>query len=450
MGVAVSGGADSVVLLHILHQLSAQLKIEPVVLHVNHQLRGAESNADEHFVRSLAQSLGLHVLVEQAPLGEGNLEQAARTARRTFFKSAMERGVVTRVALGHTKTDQTETVLFRLLRGTGLTGLAGMRIVNHDGFIRPLLTTGRNEVREWAQSEGIAWREDSSNDDLRFSRNRLRLEVIPQLAKTFNNNLEEVLAGTANVAQAEEDYWAEQIEPIYSLMGKRTHFGLIFDVSELKTLHLAVQRRLIRRALLALRGNLRAIDLRHIEAILNLCKTEHGHDRVIIPGVDVTRSFGKLRLTVPECIDKSPRRHYYLELVLGQEQELPFHAGWIYVNFTKRPTSFCANFKGERDFTAEVVELDGEALSGTLIPRRLYVRNWEPGDEFQRVGHKSCEKIKTLFQEHRVSIWERRHWPVVVAGDEIVWVRSFGTAAKFAVSPSSRQVVRLVYRPAND
>ena len=207
VGVAVSGGADSVVLLHIFHRLAAQLRVRLAVLHVNHHLRGAESEEDERFVRLLAESLGLQVLIEHAPVADGNLEQEAREVRRQFFLKAMQQdGPVDRVALGHTKSDQAETVLFRLLRGSGLAGLAGMRISTPEGFIRPLLTTGRAEVRQWAETEGIAWREDSSNTDARFARNRLRNEVMPVLVKHFNSNLESTLSGTAALARSEEDY----------------------------------------------------------------------------------------------------------------------------------------------------------------------------------------------------------------------------------------------------
>ncbi|MBV9670017.1 MAG: tRNA lysidine(34) synthetase TilS, partial [Acidobacteriales bacterium] len=197
IGVAVSGGADSVALLHILHGLSSRFAIHLTVLHVNHQLRGRESDGDEASVRALAASFGLDVVVSQAPIQGGNLEQEARRARLDFFRSCMATKNLQRVALGHTRSDQAETVLFHLLRGCGLAGLAGMRPVTSDGLIRPLLGVSRQEIREWARAEGIEWREDSSNADLRFARNRLRNESIPALTREFNTNLEGVLAGIA-------------------------------------------------------------------------------------------------------------------------------------------------------------------------------------------------------------------------------------------------------------
>src|ERR1700751_1523818 len=139
VGVAVSGGADSVVLLHVLHRLVSDLAIRLTVLHVNHELRGPDSDEDEQFVRELARKYALPFVSKRAAPQSGNLEEAARRVRREFFQDCRQRYQLERVALGHTKSDQAETVLFRLLRGSGLAGLAGMRPVTADGFVRPLL-----------------------------------------------------------------------------------------------------------------------------------------------------------------------------------------------------------------------------------------------------------------------------------------------------------------------
>jgi tRNA(Ile)-lysidine synthase len=351
-----------------------------------------------------------------------------------------------RVALGHTRSDQAETVLFRFLRGSGPAGLAGMRMITQDGLIRPLLTTPRDEVRCWAVAHCIPWREDSSNTNLAFSRNRLREQVIPALARDFNSNLEAGLAGTAELAQEDEDYWVEEIEPIFERFVRHTHFGLILDITELAALHVAVQRRVVRRAILDVRGDLRSIDRKHVDAIIGLVHSTSGHDRVIVPGVDALRSFDKLRLTNPGAV-KFEDRQYRLALKIGEECQLPFQAGRIALHEGATPgPPFCVNFKEECGLYGEVAELDGDALAGGGMPRPLSVRNWEPGDALQILGHTGVEKIKALFQEHRVLLWERRHWPVVVCGNEIVWARRFGSAAKFKISAGSRHVIRLIYR----
>ncbi len=445
-GVAVSGGADSVVLLHVLHRLAPELGVRLKVLHCNHALRGQESDEDEAFVRELARSLELECVVDRAPLPEGNVEEKARLARKAFFRRCLAEHGLARVALGHTRSDQAETVLFRLLRGAGLAGLCGMRMTGKDGLIRPLLTVSRSEVRSWATAEGLRWREDSSNASLEFARNRLRNEAIPALASHFNSNLEGVLVGMAELAQDEEAYWNQQIEPIYLEIAKRTELGSILQTEALSTFHVAVQRRLIRRALLDVRGDLRSIDIEHVAAILRICSSSHGHDRVVVPGVDALRSFGSLLLTQPGRLQDSPR-HYRVTLNYGEPCELPFRAGWICADRVSRDALNCANFKEDRELRVEVADLDGGLLDrqdGGLAS--LSVRNWQPGDQIQRPGHGRPEKVKTLFQEGRVLLWERRHWPVLAAGDEIVWVRKFGPGARFAASAGTTQLVRITYR----
>ena len=322
----MSGGADSVVLLHLLHRLWAELGVGLKVLHVNHALRGSESQDDELFVRELAGSLGLECLVERGAVAGGNLEQETRLARRSFFRRCLQEKGLRRIALGHTRSDQAETVLLRLLRGSGLAGLAGMQMVTPDGLMRPLLTSSREEIRQWAEAQGIRWREDSSNTNLGFARNRLRNEVMPHLAARFNSNLEGVLAATAELAQDEENYWSQQIPAIYAQITERTALGSILRTDSLAALHVAVRRRVIRWALQELRGDLRGMELQHVDAILAICTSAHGHDRVMVPGVDALRSFDRLLLRRPNE-SHADCRHYCIELHYDEPCELPFRGG---------------------------------------------------------------------------------------------------------------------------
>ena len=444
LGVAVSGGADSVVLLHILHRLSSVLQIDLHVLHANHHLRGEESNQDEAFVRELASELNLPISVGDGSPVPGNLEQEARKARRTFFEATRQRNSLARIALGHTRSDQAETILYRLFRGSGLAGLAGMRIATDDGYIRPMLTLLRSEIRDWAVAEGIRWREDSTNAALDFARNRLRNEFIPAVTQHFNPNLETVLARLAQLAQDEEDYLFQQVEPLFFQTATRTRHGLVLNVLRLTQLHPALQRRLIRRSVAEVKGDLRSLDLTHVDRITGLCSTVAGHDRVLVPGIDALRSFDSL--LIRPSGRPTEERNYEILVVPGEPCHLPFGAGSISVNWVKPEVYFCVKFKEEQELASEVADFDADALTGRELPRPLYVRNWEPGDRVRRVGHDSPEKLKALFQEYKVLLWERRHWPVLISGDEIVWVRGFGGAVEFAASQRSSRVVRLVYR----
>src|SRR5579885_1855165 len=185
VGVAVSGGADSVFLLHALHELAPRWNLRLSVVHIDHCLRGEESRGDAAFVRDLAGELALPFHPGECDVARlcretgDNLEQVARAARRRFFLGFLEDGRLDRVALGHTRSDQAETVLFRFLRGAGTAGLAGIRPVTPEGLVRPLLDVERSEVEGWLRERGIPWREDSSNADLAFARNRIRRQLLP-------------------------------------------------------------------------------------------------------------------------------------------------------------------------------------------------------------------------------------------------------------------------------
>ena len=449
IGVAVSGGADSVVLLHLLNQLRARCHFELAVVHVNHRLRGRESDLDEQFVRDLAGRLALPVFVESeaVPLG-GNLEQAARDQRRNFFAQLRDEGLVNRIALGHTLSDQAETVLFRMMRGTGLTGLAGMLPLTPDGLIRPLLEVSRDEVRAYALELGLTWREDASNHQPEFRRNFIRLDLLPRLKEAFHDRVEQGLANLAYLVQAEEDFWGIEAKRVLAglawvLPDTGDGGGLLLESPRLMALHLAARRRVLRLAIERVKGDLKKVDSVHVDAILKLCKTEEGHDRVQVPGIDALRSFDRLRLTTPGKAAQT--RHYVVDLALNQQITLPFQAGEIELRRSDSAAGIRANLREEIGLGLQLVDLDTKGLGLAEGATGLQVRNWEPGDEYRRFGHSHAEKVKTLFQEKRIYLWERRHWPVLELRGRIVWVKCFGAADEFAATRRSRATFRLSY-----
>ena len=213
VGVAVSGGADSVFLLHALHELAPRWNLRLSVVHVEHGIRGAASRQDAEFVRSLAAEYALPFHLQEANIlaAGGNLEQEARRTRHAFFHQLIQDQQADRIATGHTRSDQAETVLYRVLRGSGLTGLAGVLPITSEGLVRPLLAFTRQEVRAWLTERGYLWREDATNQDLSLQRNKIRNEILPNLQSQFNPQLEDALANLAILAQDEEAYWHQTL-----------------------------------------------------------------------------------------------------------------------------------------------------------------------------------------------------------------------------------------------
>ena len=451
IGVAVSGGADSVCLLHILRDLAPRWDLRLTVLHLNHNLRGAESDADEQFVRDMAARLNLPVIVQSwireseglipspqppapSPLlpspGFPNLEEAAREARLAFFAHSIASGAVTRVALGHTRSDQAETVLFRFLRGAGTAGLSGIRPVTPTGIVRPLLNVDHAEVEAFLRERGIAWREDSSNASPQFARNRIRHDLLPLLAREWNPAISGALANTADWALAEEAYWEAEIARLAQSCMRQVGDTVILRAEPLRCLPAAAARRVVRHAMAAVKGNLRGIDFGHIAAVMQLAAMGEGHGRLQAPGLDIFRSFDWLRLAPPGT-DTLENRNYRFAATVPGHFEIPGHDGALDLELVERPeTSKVSNcvYNNRSD-----VLLDWERVSGVLE-----LRNWRPGDRYQPLGRSAEEKIKTFFQEARIPLWERRHWPVLTDGSSIVWSRRFGPSERCAVLAGTR------------
>lgn len=428
IGVAVSGGADSVCLLHVLVELAPRWELRLHVLHLDHGLRGEESRQDADFVEQMAARQGLPCITERVDLTDaaGNLEQAARRARYDFFlRCGMDR-----VALGHTRSDQAETVLFRFLRGAGTAGLAGIRPVTSDGFVRPLLGVNRADVERYLRERRIAWREDSTNRSPAFSRNRIRWELLPMLSKDWNPSLAETLAQTADWALAEESYWDAEMDRLAAAHLVRKPPAVLLRVEDLAALPLAVARRLVRRAVELVKGDLRSLEFRHVNGVLSLASIPEGSGRLQIPGLDVFRSYEWLRLA-PPGVDTLENRNFRFPLPAPGRATLP-GGGVIRAEVIEATASSDSRYNGY------VGCLDWDRLPGSLE-----LRNWRPGDQYRPIGHTGEDKIKTLFQQARIPLWERRSWPVVTCGEAIVWTRLFGPAAAYTAHPDSRALLRI-------
>jgi tRNA(Ile)-lysidine synthase len=431
VGVAVSGGADSVFLLCALSRLGHAA----AVLHVNHKLRAEASDADEEFVRDLAARRSLPFLSVAAPVAEGNLEQEARRARYRFFAECRELLQLDAIATGHTLDDQAETVLLRFLRGSGTQGLAAIRPVTTDGLVRPLLDLRRCDIRQWLLDNGIGWREDATNVSRDFDRNRVRLETLPQLERDYNPALARTLATTADWALAEEDYWSAETDRLARDILTVQPEVVFFCSAPVLVLPVAVQRRLLRRAISMVRGDLRGIDFDHIEAVRALLSTSAGSGRIHLPGLEAYRSFDQFRLS-PLHYDERLGRNFQAQLAVPGRTAVAERSLTIDMELVTAESVY----NEQRDL------LDSCRCRGPL-----WVRNWRPGDSYWRNGGTGARKIKELFQEFRVPLWERRTWPVIVSGDPqdetseslIVWTRRFGAAKQFAATEASTQVLAI-------
>ncbi|HWD97455.1 MAG TPA: tRNA lysidine(34) synthetase TilS, partial [Bryobacteraceae bacterium] len=329
------------------------------------------------------------------------------------------------VATGHTLDDQAETVLLRFLRGAGTAGLSAVRPVTETRIVRPLLDLRREEIRNWLRSVNLFWHEDCTNDDTGFARNWVRLVIMPQLLERLNPSLPRTLASTADWARGEEDYWSEKLDRLAPKHLKPAGRAVLIPLNPLGELPVAVQRRLLRRAVECVLGSLRSIDFNHIEGIRLMTMAREGSGRVQLPGLDVYRSFDWLRLA-PAGMDSQVERDFSAPLAVPGITAVPGRGITLKVELVNAGAVY----------NDQVSALDREKCAAALE-----LRNWRPGDRIHPKTSSSAEKIKTLFQEFRVPLWERRNWPVIAQGNTILWTRQFGTDRSVAPGPESSAVL---------
>ncbi len=453
VGVAVSGGADSVALLRVLCAMRDAFRWQLLVLHVNHGLRGADSDDDESFVRALAADCELscrvqHVDPRQVP-AQG-IEEWAREQRRDFFVRVRCQDGLARIATGHHRGDQAETVLFRLLRGAGSRGLGGIEPLTAQGLARPLLERNRQEIREYLEGLGQRWREDLSNLDPTFRRNRLRSEWLPELARQWNPELEAVLANTAAQLRDERRYLDRLAVAELNRCFVQGPYGWEGNVRSFGALDIALQRGVILHLVdrVAQSGaeegelppDAPSIGFAATENV-RLLWTEPGRSgKFITRGLLFQRSGGSVRMAAAgNCFESLGEQSRLKENVWISEQSDGVYAPngsrqGLQVLYSQGASTGDAGASAY----ARVASKDSEYTEGWsfIDPRQirfpLLLRFWRQGDQFQLRGSRSKRKIKQLFQRKAIPVWRRAEELALESSGDVVWTSSFGVGEQFA------------------
>ena len=505
VGIAVSGGIDSVALLRLMLELRIEFGIVIIVVHFNHKLRGAESDADEQFVAHLALDHGLEFVCDSDDVAghareQGvSLETAARDLRYGFFRYLLREGDVaqerkpeslstkvaaesrdpsklSKILTGHTLDDQAETVLMRFVRGAGLRGLGAIHpripVEGNDGeicgeILRPLLKIRRQQLERYLRDIGQESREDATNTDESFTRNRVRKLLVPLLEKEFNPAIAEILSELAEIARGEEDYWDNEVagwmgtgvhwlQPEWAVsktarlvqidtnfpasrpkgaraMGHPPGHGtdndlksridnaswLVMNCSVDRLWFLgepvAVQRRIVKAV-----GDEAGIPLefKHVEQTLRFASEEAktGKELSLPLGWRLVRHADELLFVTPDLRKDMPLQDYEYSLPIPGRVDV--HESAFTIEARRISADEAAEYNPDQ-------LLNADSVTGPLV-----VRNWRAGDRYWPAHTKSPKKIKELLQERHVPQPERGRWPVVVKGEEIIWMRGFPVPAK--------------------
>ncbi len=438
--VAVSGGPDSVALLHLLHRLGPEWGLQLGVAHFDHGLRGEASQEDARFAADLARGLELPIHagegdVRQAACAEKvSLQMAARRLRLDFLQKVRQDHGYDLLALGHTADDQVELFFLRLLRGAGSEGLKGMWPRTSGGLVRPLLAVGKEVVLAWLQFEKLPYREDQSNWSRRYLRNRVRLDLLPQLQRDYNPRLKAAIWRLMAILQEDERLLAESAEQAWKAVGRWiTPECAALSIPRLLALPLSMQTRLLRRTVGRFLSH-KEITSSQIKNIAALAQGEKSGGAIIYGTCQVARAGTELHFFPPLPPPLGP--HCTILPGVGVVQSPD---GW---RLTARGLS--ESLPALRSDSPNVVRLDQDHA-----PFPLALRSVLPGDRFWPAGAKGAKKMQDFLVDAKIPRWLRPHLPLVASGEGIVWVPGLRLAEPVKLTSQSTKVLELSISPVS-
>lgn len=441
--VGVSGGADSICLLHILHEISFKMNFQIIAMHINHLLRDEESDEDARFVKKICDGLKITCIQmnidirEEALKRKKGIEETARDIRyREFEKYAMENDI-SKIAVAHNQNDQAETVLMNLIRGSGLTGLKGMKPIMGK-IVRPLLNIPRDQIEEFLIKNSISFRVDSSNLSTDYSRNKIRLELIPWIEQNLNSGIVKHLAKTAEILKYDEDiienYVNSQIE---MCLTERRSDKIMFDKDVFLEFSKGMQARIIRLFIKFIRGNLKEIKNIHIDNLMKLFQGSQSGSSVNLPGNIIGGvSFSTLWISnLQKSEDKNLKP---VKLEIPGSVHILDNCELIAI-VKKNDKSIERNKDIMYNLLEQIFDFD-------LVPKDLYIRNMQQGDYIKSADYGCSKKLRKYFMEKKISAEERKIIPIVAAENEVIWVVGQTINYKYTVTKNTQRILKLCFK----
>ncbi|NLU32618.1 MAG: tRNA lysidine(34) synthetase TilS [Clostridiaceae bacterium] len=445
----ISGGADSVCLLKVMKELGREYNLSITAVHVNHMLRGTESDADEAFVMDLCRKWDIPVRAFRADIAgisrtDGlTEEEAGREVRYRYLFQVLRESSADVIATGHHYEDNAETVMLNILRGCGLEGLAGMDY-RSGSIIRPLLGVRRSQIEDYLRCEGIPWRTDSSNLSNKYARNRVRNLLFPAIKEHFQVDPAPVINRLSALARRDNACLEEQARKVFMEFGRKMDTGTSLDAEVLVSLDYAISSRIVRMAWEQATGSLKGLENVHVDEIIKLCRESGTGKRLCLPGGwSALLSYGRLLLSpmpaaervfwsypvnVPGKVHVNEAHGILEAYVLSKDQMTRQFPNWQEIKETSKTQAF--------DYLK--------------INCGINIRNRRDGDRIRPFRAPGEKKLKKFFIDNKIPAEIRDEIPLVAAGSKILWVVGMRTSGEFRPDERTQSFLVLTWIDIND
>lgn len=467
--IGVSGGPDSICLLHILNSLSERLDIRLHAVHINHMLRAEEAQGDETYTADVCKNLGIpfsvvHIDIAAMAKKLGmSLEEAGREARYHEFERYANCVGAAKIAVAHNRNDQAETVMMHIIRGTGTAGLAGMEY-KRGSVIRPLLNINRKEIEQYCEAAGLSPRTDSSNLKNEFARNRVRLELFPYINKSFGADIIESLCRLSTHASEDNKYLEQCALEAYNRSLKTKNIGQVsLKLEQLRGVHPAVLGRVLKLAVFDAAGSTNGVGNVHYRALSELVAKGNTGARAELPGgLNAAISYGILNIFVEKKLHSQCTQNQQNPLK-QQNQQNPLRQQKV----IQKPVQFaiCLAIPGTtqlQELNAAVttsvepdIDVDKYGMMGynsfvqffdyDSLKRGINIRNRRDGDIFKPLRSNGTKKLKKYFIDSKIPRELRDKIPLICIDNEIVWVVGYKMSDKFKVTENTKRVLKIEY-----
>lgn len=437
--VALSGGPDSVCLLHILHRLKNVFNIELGAIHINHMLRGEESDNDEKYIGQLCDKLGINYYVKRIDIEyiskstNVSLEVAGRNERYKAFEEIRKDNGYNKVAVAHNSNDQAETILMRMMRGTGLEGLTGIKAKREDGIIRPILCLNRSEIEIYCEENKLNPRIDASNYERIYSRNKVRLDILPYMKENFNRDIVDTLNRMALILQKDNDFIEEYSKRCYNIYCKNYSNKLEVSKELFENEMESIITRVIIMAFKEISKCYQNFEMKHIYEIVNLSRRGTGKMINLTNNIICENLYGDIIFR----IDNKNKKNNNSEIVIDKNN---ISNNIIFDNYI---VSFeVINNKNKVEFSKNsLIKL----FDYDNIEKEIIIRYRKDGDRITPLGMNGSKKLKDIFINLKVPREKRDNIPILCFDDKISWIVGYKTSQESKITHDTKNILKITF-----